>query len=440
MHMKASQGVIGAALLLVASAVVPQAQPDGPPSRPVVDAPELAALGPHAVGVRTLTLMDHDAADVVAPHRDRVLQVDLWYPAIAVRGAKPAVYSGSLPTEQPGPPAVFTVPGLAVRDARPDGGHYPLVIVSHGRSNATAALSWLTENLASKGYVVAAIRHGDLPRSEALEGPEILLRRPLDIAFVARSLQESLAREQLVDPERTALIGYSMGGYGVLIDAGAALDPQAGPCKWVPGGALLPYAAGGPLQPSTLVAHLRAVVAIAPWGGSVGAWGEAGIKGMTTPLFLIAGDHDHTVDYPSGARAILESATGAPRYLLTYKGAGHALGLGPAPPAMRGNTWDISWFEDPVWRKDRIIAINLHMITAFLDRYVKGDASRAVYLDGLVSDSTAGSWKAPAGTPFGAMSPGSDGVTLWKGFQRDYAEGLELQHREAQPAGLSLSP
>jgi hypothetical protein len=170
----------------------------------------------------------------------------------------------------------------------------------------------------------------------------------------------------------------------------------------------------------------------------VGAWGAAGIQGITSPLFLIAGDRDHTVDYPSGARAILEAATAAPRYLLTYKGAGHALGLGPAPPTMRGSTWDISWFEDPVWRKDRIIAINLHMITAFLDRYVKGDQSRAAYLDGLVSDSAAGTWKAPEGTLFGAVSPGSSsGGTLWKGFQRDYAEGLELLHRDAHADGAA---
>ncbi|MBS0388324.1 MAG: dienelactone hydrolase, partial [Proteobacteria bacterium] len=107
------------------------------------------------------------------------------------------------------------------------------------------------------------------------------------------------------------------------------------------------------------------------------------------------------------------------------------------PPTMRDSTWDISWFEDPVWRKDRIIAINLHMITAFLDRYVKGDDSRAAYIDGLVPESTAGTWQAPPGTPYGARSPGSSGITLWKGFQRDYAEGLELLHRDAASAGAA---
>ena len=403
-----------------------------PPSKPVIDSPELAALGPLSVGVRTITLVDHDADDVAAPHADRRLTVDIWYPALATSGAKRTRYDASLPAEQPGrPTATFSVPGIAVRDAKAIAAHYPLVVVSHGRSNATAGLSWLTENLASKGYVVAAIRHADLPRTEPAEGPEFLLRRPLDIAFVTRSLQASLAAENLIDPSRTALIGYSMGGYGVLIDAGAALDPEGAPCKWVPGGRLVPYAAGGRLQDSIRVANLKAVVAIAPWGGAVGAWGKSGAAGVTSPLLLIAGDRDHTVDYATGARAFFDAATNSPRYLLTYRGGGHALGLGPTPLSMRSSVWDISWFEDPVWRKDRIIGINLHMITAFLDRYVKGDESRAAYLDGLVPESIDGAWQAPKDTPFEAHSPGTAGITLWKGFQRDYAEGLELLHRAA---------
>ena len=403
-----------------------------PPSRPAVDAPELAVLGRLAVGYRTLVLVDRDAVDLVAPHGDRRLTIDLWYPASQSRGAKPVTYQGTFPQENPGPPVAYSVPGLAVRNARAQAGRYPLVIVSHGRSNTTAALSWLTENLASKGYVVAAIRHGDLPRTEAAEGAEILLRRPLDLAFVARSLQESLAHEGLVDPARTALIGYSMGGYSVLTGAGAVLDPLGGPAKWVPGGLLLPYAQGGSLQASLHIPNVKAVVAIAPWGSSVGAWGNTGLAAITAPLLLIAGDRDHTVDYPSGARAVLDAAVHARRYLLTYKGAGHALGLGPAPPEMRSNLWDLSWFEDPLWRKERIVGINLHMITAFLDRFVKGDESRAAYLDGLAPESTTGTWQAAKGTPFDARSPGTEGITLWKGFQRDYAEGLELLQLDAQ--------
>ena len=88
----------------------------------------------------------------------------------------------------------------------------------------------------------------------------------------------------------------------------------------------------------------------------------------------------------------------------------------------------LDWFEDPVWRQDRIVAINLHMITAFLDRYVKDDASRAAYLDGLTRESTGGEWPASAALPYDAYSPGANGITIWKGFQRGHAEGLELLH------------
>ena len=72
------------------------------------------------------------------------------------------------------------------------------------------------------------------------------------------------------------------------------------------------------------------------------------------------------------------------------------------------------------------MGINLHFITAFLDRYVKDDASRAAYIDGLTRESEQGEWPASAGHAYGAYSPGTDGITVWKGFQRGHAEGLEL--------------
>lgn len=402
------------------------------PSQPAVDSPELAQLGSYAVGVRTITLVDHDAVDVLAPHRDRQLMVDIWYPATPTHGAKPEVYKASLQAQPPAPPVPFTMPGIAVRDAKPIDGHYPLVIASHGRSNATVALSWLTENLASKGYVVAAIRHEDPLRSDSREFPEILLRRPLDVAFVARSLQRSLAEQGQIDPARTALVGYSMGGYAVLTAAGGALDPNSTAVKRVPDNLLAPFAQGGARREETLVSGVRAVVAIAPWSGAQAAWGTSGLASIAAPLLLISGDRDHNVDYATGAHAFLEAATGTQRYLLTFRGAGHAIGFDPAPPEMGHSLWDISWFEDPVWRKERVIGVSLHMITAFLDRYLKGDESRAAYLDGLVPDAGSGQWQAPPGTDYGAYSPGGAGVTLWKGFQRDYAEGLELQHRDAK--------
>jgi len=430
------------ALLAMAVFCVGSAHAGEPPSRFGVDAPELARLGPFAVGVKTLHLVQRGQIDVLAfdpkknsaPLADRTLSVDLWYPAHPSPDAAHVVYAATLPSEPPAPPAAFSVPGIAVRDAPAAGTRHPLVIVSHGYSNATAAMTWLTENLASKGYVVAAIRHEDPPITDRAKFDQLLLRRPLDIAFVARTLRTTLAADHLVDPARIALIGYSMGGYGVLTAAGAALDPEGGAVKMVPGGLMLPFARGGAQQNEVTVGGLSAVVAISPAGaGALAAWGGEGIRMMTAPLLLIAGDSDRTVDYVTGAHAIFEQASGAHRFLLTFKGGGHSIGLNPAPDTMRQRLWDQDWFEDPVWRKERVNAINAHFITAFLDRYVRGDESRAAYLDVPVTESSAGVW--PPATPlaYDAYSPGTGAITVWKGFQRNHAEGLELLQADARP-------
>ncbi len=395
------------------------------------------------MGVRTLHLVQHGQIDVLAfdaakgsaPLADRTLTVELWYPARPVPHAPNVVYSASLPSEPPAPAASFSIPGIAVRDAQRAGSGHPLVIVSHGYSNDPNAMTWLTENLASKGYVVAAIHHEDPPITDRTQFAGPLMRRPLDIAFVARKLQDMLGKDNFIDASRTALIGYSMGGYGVLTAAGATLDPD-GAVKRVPGGLMMPYARGGALQDAIVVKGVRAVVAISPaGGGSFASWGADGVRAIAAPMLLIAGNEDRTVDYATGARAIFDMASGAHRYLLTFKGGGHAIGLNPVPDAMRKRLWDEDWFEDPVWRKDRITAINTHFITAFLDRYVKGDESRDAYLDVPVRDSSAGTW--PAATPplaYDAYSPGTPGITVWKGFQRNHAAGLELLHAQAGSA------
>ena len=111
-----------------------------PPSRYGVDAPELAHLGPFAVGVRTLQLrqpaqpdvLAFDAARGSAPLRDRELDVELWYPARPKPGATPVVYTASMPAEPPAAAATFSIPGIAIRDAPPAGEGFPLVVVSHG--------------------------------------------------------------------------------------------------------------------------------------------------------------------------------------------------------------------------------------------------------------------------------------------------------------------
>jgi predicted dienelactone hydrolase len=429
----------GLALLL--AGFIPIAHAERPPSEFGPDAPQLAPLGPHAVGFETITLVQRAQVDVLAydpathraPTRDRRLVIDVWYPAVAGSDAPRMVYAGTFPSAPPAPPAHFTEPGIAVRGAPFAGANHPLVIVSHGYSNDPLAMSWITENLASKGYVVAAIRHEDPPITDKAKFVGPMMRRPLDIAFVAATLQRELAAKHWVDPRRTALLGYSMGGYGVLTAAGAVLDPHSPAVKSVPGGLLLPYCRGGALQRSLRVAHLRAVVAISPAGGPpFDAWGRDGLAAIRTPLLLINGNRDHTVGYRRAGKLVFDQAIHAPRYLLTFEEGGHDIGLDPAPSGMRGTLWNLGWFQDPVWRTERVNAINAHFITAFLDRYVRGEQRYSAYLDVPVVHIDRGVWPNDH-APYAAYSPGTHGVTVWKGFQRSFAVGLELRRADATP-------
>lgn len=415
-----------------------------PPSQFGVDAPQLARLGPHAVGFEKITLVDpaqvdvlaYDPATHTAPKRDRRLVVDIWYPAVAAAHAPRVVYRAAFPSEPPAPPAQFTIPGIAVRDAPFSGSDYPLVVVSHGYSNMPVAMSWITENLASKGYVVAAIEHEDPPITDLTKFAGPILRRPLDIAFVAATLQHTLAAKHWIDPRRTALLGYSMGGYGVLTAAGAVLDPASALAKAVPGNLLAPYCRGGALQSAVKVRHLRAVVAISPAGGRpLDAWGRHGLAGIKVPLFMINGNRDRTVGYRYAARRFFDEAVNAHRYLLTLEEAGHDIGLDPAPAQMRGSLWNEGWFQDPVWSTERVNAINAHFITAFFDRYVKGEKSRAAYLNVPLVHSDRGVWPASHPAAYDAYSPGTGGITVWKGFQKPYSIGLELRQARAGQAG-----
>ena len=431
-----------AVLALAMSAIAAADPPTAPlpPSVPGIDAPQLAALGSDKVGFRSLILVNKAQPDLLAsdpktgavPLHDRRLVVDLWYPAMVRARAPHMTYRASLFGETPRPPVSFSQAGIAVRNATPVGRAHPLVIVSHGYSNAPAVMTWLTENLASKGYVVAAIHHED-PNPYVVSAEKRAVpnyNRPRDIAFVAAQLRASLGTQ--IDPQRVALIGYSQGGYGVLTAGGARLDPEGPSMAQVAGGWLKTIAQGTAGAAEIKVPGVKAIVALAPGGGGErSAWGKDGLAGITAPLLLIAGDADPVVGYELAAKAFFASTVSTDRYLLTYRMAGHSIALNPVPHEMRGSIWDMDWFEDPIWRQDRINAINLHFITAFLAVNLRGEVDKLAYLNVPVETSDDGAWDAPAGTPWGAFSPGGAGVTLWKGFQRRHARGMVLRHAAA---------
>jgi predicted dienelactone hydrolase len=382
------------------------------------------------VGVKSMRLVDPGQVDPTVSTQsgrivsaERVVPITIWYPARP--GGRASPYRATLTSEPPRAPAAFHIPALAVKNAAAAGEGYPIVLVSHGYDNDPVMMSWLTENLATKGYVAVGISHHDPPITDTTRIPAALLRRPLDIALVLRSIRAGMLGK-LVDPTRIALVGYSMGGYAVLTAAGARLDPASPVVRQLSKELIERYAAGGSEAGGLSGGDIKAVVAIAPAGGAPSlAWGE-GLSGITTPLLIIAGDADRTVGYEHGPLAIFRGAVNSDRYLLVFHGAGHSLGVDPAPPEMRTRLWDLDWFEDPIWRHDRLNAISLHFITAFLDWHVKGEPTRAAYLKTSTEESNEAVWEGPA-TPYDAVSDGLRNPA-WKGFPRNHQGGLMLRH------------
>jgi predicted dienelactone hydrolase len=410
------------------------------PSVPDIDAPELAALGPDAAGMTTRIIAVHDRLDPLASlaaghevHADRVLHLRIWYPARPGVTSPVVTYSATLSGEQGHPDANFTVPGIAHANAEPAGEHFPVVVLSHGYNNDPVMLSWLGENLATKGYVVVAPEHRDPPIWDRSKTPAALLARPLDIVDTIKVVRGGLLG-RLVDPARLGLIGYSMGGYGVLAVAGAGLDPKSPAVAALPADLVAAYAGKGPRAGTLTDAGVKAVVAISPAGGA--PWWAFGVNGtglgaMRAPLLVVVGSADRTVGYEKGPAALYDAAVHADRHMLVLVAAGHDIGTNPPPAEMHGRLWDFDWFADPIWRKDRINAIATHMITAFLDYRLKGDATRAAYLAVPAETSDHAGWEGAA-DGYAAMSAGGSNPT-WKGFWRGHQDGLILRHGAALP-------
>ena len=414
------------------------------------DAPELAQYGKYSLGVTTLKLVNPRQADIVrakaaepAPVYDRPLTVEVWYPA---RRQEPAAKAG-LDADAGQYRAItrdgkteVTLYGRAVRGAPAEaqGGPYPLVIISHGYPGNRYLLSHLGENLASKGYVVASIDHTDSTYSDQAAFASTLLNRPLDQLFVLNEMARLNASDPsgllkgLVNADRTALIGYSMGGYGVVNTIGGGFTAASVALPWgPPNKALAARQAGNAAYTATMDTRIKAAVAFAPWGWNAGFWDAAGLAGIKTPVFFVAGSVDDVSGYAPGVRNIFEASVNAPRYLLTFENANHNAG---APIPAPKETWlrvphldfiPAEHYADAVWDNARMNNIAQHFSTAFLGKFLKNDAAMDPYLN-VVEQSRDGKWSAQTN---GSLN--SD-HSYWKGFPARTAVGLRLEQRKPQ--------
>jgi dienelactone hydrolase len=198
--------------------------------------------GQSAVGRDTLHLVDKSRPDPWVPEAGaRELMVSLYYPARPGHGrTAPYMTTGEARAFLEDRGLADTVPAETLSGtrtharpgARPAQGKFPLVVLSPGFSVNRSTLTLLAEELASRGFVVAAVDHAYESVGTAFPGNRLLTcvacekapevgyqtvatGRAQDVSFLLNRLtsrQPAWRHAELIDRTRIGMAGHSIGG------------------------------------------------------------------------------------------------------------------------------------------------------------------------------------------------------------------------------------
>ena len=177
--------------------------------------------GGFPVGVCTLQALDAE--------RNRLFPCEIWYPAAAQHAGQDLVSEGQ---------DVFSIPNrntqrsqIAIRNAAPRPGTFPLVIFSHHSGGHRRTATFLCTHLSSHGYVVVAMDHSEVvaPELAPRQGGETAEQRSAraeawiasrvpDVRFLLDCLLSGGAwnTEARLDSARIGIVGHSFGAWTAL--------------------------------------------------------------------------------------------------------------------------------------------------------------------------------------------------------------------------------
>ena len=162
---------------------------------------------PYGPGLSELTVSDD--------RLDRPLVGHIWYPT-----ATPEKMSRT------GTSRVWKMP-LSDPDGEAAPGRFPLLVVSHGMYGNVRNQAWLASELSRRGFIVAMVNHpgtstflrdGDQARQ--------LWDRPVDLSRLITYLVHRSGFRESIDPDRIYAAGHSLGGFTVMLSAGAVFDNE----------------------------------------------------------------------------------------------------------------------------------------------------------------------------------------------------------------------
>jgi dienelactone hydrolase len=322
-----------------------------------VDVP--SPTGRNAVGTRVMELIDSSRADpYLADGAKRDLLVRFWYPASLNKGCTPASYTS---------PAVWRyfskllgiplpeVQTNACQDAPIEDGFHPVVVFTPGYTATFTDYTFIFEDLASRGYVVASVDHtyeaaavefpdgrlvqsvfgsvfGDRLRGSRQDFTFAVEVRLRDLEFVVNELERQNGEpgspfEGKLDTTRIALAGHSLGGLTAIL--GVEQEPRFRAGINMDGG--VPDGLAGPTD---------------------------------TPVLILAAGRE---EWSENDRHLWDKLRGA-RFAVNLKGAEHVTpsdALWLAPGEIKTGTMGL----------EKTTAAIREYLAAFLDTYLRGEST-----------------------------------------------------------------
>lgn len=272
------------------------------------------------------------APDLAGPHGAATFEA-AFTPAHGVGLAVQVWY----PSDAPGPAHRYdSILAGAAGDGGPPacGRPRPVVVFSHGNSGVRWQSVFLTEWLATRGWVVVAPDHTGntaLDYDDERLG-ELVFRRPLDIAgafdwLVGEAAAPGGPLAGCVDPGAGyAVIGHSFGGYTALAVAGAAIDPETvlpycgATSDWLCDEVVAHFAAHAVERTDLSDPRVWAAVPMTPAG--MGAL-AGGLDAVDVPLLMWGGGRDTLTTMASSVQPLFDGLVQTPRHLATVEDAGH---------------------------------------------------------------------------------------------------------------------
>lgn len=371
-----------------------------PPHGIRFDAPPYAIDGPYSVGVR------HFQIEATAQN-ERPLNGTVWYPALNSQGITP-VYTYEMAVG-PGQTPPWGITGHALPKAAADltGGPYPLVVYSHAHTSFSQESPYLTEHLASLGFVVMAVDHednqfatlGQRPWQTEYQRADEVRRQ---IVYAETLTAEEGALAGAIDTESVGVIGASLGGGTALAAGGARLDLDNFRTLCESGSPEIQYYVLGAdcvnvleneaglaalagldevpdgLWPDWSDERVDAVVALMP---TIAQFGVSGIQAVHAPTLLVRGLSDPLVGAHHAMYQPYENLQVDRKAEVAFENGGHMLFASACRDAADLVAMGFSFYcADPAWDMDRAHDLINHFTSAFLLAELKGDDEAAAAL------------------------------------------------------------